>query len=294
MALKYLVTGASGRLGALVIEALLKTEAPGSVGALVRRPEAAAALEARGVTVRMGDYTDATSLRAAFEGVERLLLISSNAVGDREAQHRVAIASAVEAGVGFVAYTSILRATESPLTILPSEHVATERALAESGLRYAVLRNGWYTENYVMGAETAVGLGALYGAAGEGRISGAARRDYAEAAATVLRGALPESGRVFELAGDESFTLTEFAAEMSAISGKTVPYVALDEAGYTAALEGAGLPGPVAAMLADSDRGASEGGLYSEDRTLSRLIGRPTTSWRETLRAGMRPEVAAG
>ena len=287
MALKYLVTGASGQLGALVIEALLKTEAPESIGALVRRPEAAAALEAQGVVVRQGDYTDAVALRAAFDGVERLLLISSSEVGARAAQHQTAIDAAVAAGVGFVAYTSILRATESPLTILPEEHVATEQALAASGLRYAVLRNGWYSENYAMGAGTAVDLGALYGAAGAGRVSGAARRDYAEAAAAVLRGDLPESGTVYELAGDGAFTLAEFAAEISALSGKDVPYVALDEAGFKEALLGAGLPEPVAAMLADSDRGASEGGLYSEDRTLSRLIGRPTTDWRETLRAAL-------
>lgn len=287
MALKYLVTGASGQLGALVIEALLKTEAPESIGALVRRPEAAAPLEAQGVVVRQGDYTDAASLRAAFDGVERLLLISSSEVGARAAQHQTAIDAAVAAGVGFAAYTSILRATESPLTILPEEHVATERVLAVSGLRYAVLRNGWYSENYAMGAGTAVELGALYGAAGAGRVSGAARRDYAEAAAAVLRGDLPESGTVYELAGDAAFTLAEFAAEISALSGKDVPYVALDEAGYKEALLGAGLPEPVAAMLADSDRGASEGGLYSEDRTLSRLIGRPTTDWRETLRAAL-------
>ncbi|ETA51466.2 SDR family oxidoreductase [Ponticoccus alexandrii] len=290
MGLNYLVTGASGQFGALVIEALLKTETPESIGALVRRPEATAALEAQGVVVRQGDYTDAASLRVAFDGVERLLLISSSEVGARAAQHQTAIDAAVAAGVGFVAYTSILRATESPLTILPEEHVVTERALAASGLRYAVLRNGWYSENYAMGAGTAVDLGALYGAAGAGRVSGAARRDYAEAAAAVLRGDLPESGTVYELAGDEAFTLAEFAAEISALSGKDVPYVALDEAGYKEALLGAGLPEPLAAMLADSDRGAAEGGLYSEDRSLSRLIGRPTTDWRETLRAVLVPD----
>ncbi|MFZ7093650.1 SDR family oxidoreductase [Primorskyibacter sp. 2E233] len=287
MVLKYLVTGASGQLGAKVIEALLKTEAPRQIGGLVRRDEAAATLEAKGIEVQVASYTDPEALKAAFEGVERLLLVSSSEVGQRAEQHRNVISAAKAAGVNFVAYTSILGAKTSPLTVLPGEHVATEDALAASGLRYAVLRNGWYTENYVMGAGAAVAHGALIGAAGEGRISSASRQDYAEAAAAVLSGDLPESGTVYELAGDGSYNLTEFAAAISDLTGKQVPYVDMSADAYAAALVGAGLPEPVAQMLADSDRGASEGGLFSEDRTLSRLIGRPTTPWRETLKAGL-------
>ncbi|SPF80126.1 SDR family oxidoreductase [Pseudoprimorskyibacter insulae] len=287
MALKYLVTGASGQLGALVIDALLKAEDPASIGALVRRPEAAAALEAKGVTVRVASYTDAPALEAALAGVERLLLISSSEVGQRAVQHQTVIDAAKAAGVSFVAYTSILGAKTSPLTILPGEHVQTEEALAASGLPYAILRNGWYTENTVMAAPQAAESGALYGAMGTGKIAGAARADYADAAAKVLTGDLPASGTVYELAGDTGYSLTDFAAEIAAATGKPVAYTDLPQDAFAQALEGAGLPAPLAAMLADSDHGGSQGGLYSDDKTLSQLIGRPTTPWQTTLRAAL-------
>ncbi|WP_425102151.1 NAD(P)H-binding protein [Tropicibacter sp. S64] len=287
MALTYMVTGASGQLGGLVIEALLQRVAPEEIGALVRRPEAAAALEAKGLTVRVASYDDPAALEAAFAGVSRLLLISSSEVGQRAAQHANAIAAAKAAGVDFVAYTSLLGAKGSPLTVLAGEHVATEEALAASGLPHAVLRNGWYTENYVMGAGSALQHGALIGAAGEGRISSAARVDYAEAAAAVLAGPLPESGTVYELAGDTSYDLAEFAAEISRLSGKDIPYVNMTGPEYAGALLGAGLPEPVAQMLANSDEGAAQGGLYSGSGDLSRLIGRGTTPWQETLKAAI-------
>lgn len=285
MSLKYLITGASGQLGALTIQALLKTESPDSIGALVRRPEAAAPLEALGITVRIASYDDPEALTTALQGVARLLLISSSEVGQRASQHTNVIAAAKSADVGFVAYTSILKADSSPLTVLPGEHVATETALAESGLSYAILRNGWYTENYAMGATAALELGALYGAAGTGRISSAARADYADAAAAVLTGPLPATGTIYELAGDTSYTLADFAAEISQISGKDIAYVNLPEQDYAKALTGAGLPAPVAQMLADSDTGAAQGGLHSTDTTLQTLIKRPTTAWQTTLNA---------
>lgn len=285
--LDYLVTGASGQLGALVLQQL-KAAAPGArIGALVRRAEAAPALEAEGFAVRIASYDDPAALQAALAGVAKLLLVSSSEVGKRAAQHGNVIAAAKAAGVGFVAYTSILNAAASPLTVLPGEHVATEEALAASGLDYAVLRNGWYTENYVMGAGAALAHGALIGAAGEGRIASAAREDYAAAAVAVLTAETPARGTVYELAGDDSYTLAEFAAALSELSGKDIPYVNMSEADYAAALEGAGLPAPVAQMLADSDKGAAQGGLYSDDSTLSALIGRATTPWKETLRAGI-------
>ncbi|MFW2541934.1 SDR family oxidoreductase [Primorskyibacter sp. 2E107] len=287
MALKYMVTGASGQLGGLVIEALLANVPASEIGALVRRPEAAAALEAKGVTVRVADYTDPAALSAAFSGVDRLLLISSSEVGQRTSQHEAVINAAQAAGVGFLAYTSLLAAKTSPLTVLAGEHVATEEALAASGLSYAVLRNGWYTENYVMGVPAALEHGALIGAAGEGRISSAARRDYAEAAAAVLTGDLPDSGTVYELAGDASYTLADFAAELSKSSGKDIPYVNMSGEDYAGALKSAGLPEPVALMLANSDEGAAQGGLYSPSTDLSDLIGRGTTPWQDTLKAAL-------
>ena len=283
MSVKYMVTGASGQLGALVIDALLARVPSADVGALVRRPAAATALEAKGVSVRVASYDDPAALEAAFAGVERLLLVSSSEVGQRAAQHQNVIDAAKAAGVDFIAYTSILKADTSPLTVLPGEHVATEKALAASGVPHAVLRNGWYTENYASGVPTTLASGGMIGTVGEGRISSAPRADYAEAAAVVLTGKLPETGTVYELAGDDSYSLPEFAALLSELSGKPISYTNLAPEAYKTALLEAGLPEPVASMLADSEEGASKGGLYSDDRTLSRLIGRPTTPLRGVL-----------
>ncbi|MFC6199616.1 SDR family oxidoreductase [Ponticaulis profundi] len=285
--IKYMVTGASGQLGALTIDALLKTVPASDIGALVRREEAAAPLRAKGVTVRIASYDDEAALVSAFRDVERLLLISSSEVGQRARQHANVIDAAKANDVDFIAYTSLLRADTSPLTLLAGEHNATENALAASGLTYAVLRNGWYTENYAMSAGQAVEHGTVLGAAADGKISSAARADYADAAAAVLTGDIPASGTIYELAGDTAYTLAEFADEISKLSGKTVTYTNLSQADYEQALKDAGLPDPVADMLANSDAGAAKGGLYSAETTLSDLIGRKTTPWQDTLKAAL-------
>jgi NAD(P)H dehydrogenase (quinone) len=270
------ITGATGQLGRLVIQSLLAKLPATQIVAAVRNPARAVDLAAQGVQIRQADYTDPASLVTAFQGAEKVLLISSSEIGQRAAQHRNVIDAAKKAGVSLVAYTSILHADRSPLG-LAAEHAATEAYLRESGLPHVLLRNGWYTENYLASVPPALQHGAFIGSAGEGRISSAARVDYADAAAVALT-ASGQAGKVYELAGDDSYTLTEFAAELSRQSGKPVPYVNLPEADYKAALLGAGLPEPIANLLADSDVGASKGGLFDEQRQLSALIGRPTTS----------------
>lgn len=280
----YAITGASGHLGRLALDALLKTVNPAQVVALVRDPTKLADAAARGVQVRRFDYDAPETLGPALTGVDRLLLISSSEVGKRAPQHQAVIDAAKAAGVGFVAYTSILRADVSPMG-LAVEHRETEEALKASGLPHALLRNGWYTENYVQSAPVALAHGTLLGSAGEGKISGASRADYAAAAAKVLTGE-PVS-KVYELAGDEAFTLTQFAQALSEIAGKPVVYTDLPEADYAAALKAAGLPAPIADMLAESDAKAAKGALFDDGRTLSKLIGRPTTPFRETLAAGV-------
>lgn len=270
------ITGATGQLGRLVIQSLLNKLPASQIVAAVRNPARAADLAALGVQVRKADYTDPALLEAAFQGAEKVLLISSSEIGQRAAQHRNVIDAAKKAGVSLVAYTSILHADRSPLG-LAAEHAATEAYLRESGMPNVLLRNGWYTENYLASVPPALQHGAFIGSAGEGRISSAARVDYADAAAVALT-ASGQAGKVYELAGDDSYTLTEFAAELSRQSGKPVPYVNLPEADYKAALLGAGLPEPIANLLADSDVGASKGGLFDDQHQLSALIGRPTTS----------------
>jgi NAD(P)H dehydrogenase (quinone) len=279
------VTGATGQLGRIVIDALLKKVPAAEIVAAVRTPAKAADLAALGVIVRQADYGQPETLEAAFAGVDKLLLISGSEVGQREAQHKAVIDAAKAAGVGFIAYTSLLHADTSPLG-LGVEHRATEALLKAAGIPFALLRNGWYTENYAASIPAALAHHAFIGAAGEGRIASAARQDYAEAAAEVMTRD-DQAGKVYELSGDDSYTLAQFAAEIAAQSGEKVDYVNLSQADFAAALKGAGLPEGLAEMLADSDAGAEKGGLFDDSRQLSKLIGRPTTSWQAVIRAAL-------
>ncbi|WP_414831696.1 SDR family oxidoreductase [Afifella sp. YEN Y35] len=283
---RYAVTGASGQLGRLVIADLVRRVGAEAVVAIVRDPAKSAGLFPEGVTIREGDYERPETLDAAFAGVERLLLISSNAVGRRAGQHRNVVEAAKRAGVQRIAYTSLLHADRSTLG-LAEEHRDTEAALATSGLAVTLLRNGWYTENYAASIPPALEHGALMGSADGGRIASAARADYAEAAAVALVDDT-EPRQVHELAGDEAYTLTEFAAEISRQSGQTVAYADMPEAEYREALKSAGLPDGVAAMLADSDAGAAKGDLFDDTHELSRLIGRPTTPFAATIEAALK------
>jgi NAD(P)H dehydrogenase (quinone) len=281
------LTGTTGQLGRLVIESLLRRNVdPSTVVALVRNPAKAAETAARGIVVRRADYSDEEGLVAALQGVRRLLLISSSELGQRTAQHGRVINAARRAGVPEIIYTSLLHADSSPLN-LAEEHLATEKLLAASGLAFTILRNGWYTENYTASLPAALAHGVLVGSAGEGRIASAARADYAEAAAQVLTRPEPLQGETCELAGDDAYTLNDLAAEISRQSRRPIPYRNLPEAEYRAILLAAGLPEPLAAGLASWDVGASQGALFDDSRQLSRLIGRPTTSLADSVRASL-------
>jgi NAD(P)H dehydrogenase (quinone) len=281
----FLVTGAAGNLGALAVEALLaRGVAPSDIVATARDTDRLSAFVERGVVARRLDYDDSESVETALEGVHRVLLVSSSAVGQRAAQHRTVLEAAARKGVELVAYTSILRAGGSSLA-LAEEHVATEQVLADLGLPHVLLRNGWYLENYTAQVPVHLEHGVI-GAAGAGRISGAARADYAEAAAAALL-ADDSAGRVYELGGDEAFTMAEYAATLAEQSGQDVAYVDLPQADYTAALESAGVPAPYAALLADGDRGVAAGELYDASGDLSALIGRPTTPLADAVKAAL-------
>ncbi|KAB0670335.1 SDR family oxidoreductase [Oryzomonas sagensis] len=269
------ITGATGQLGRLVVAALLKKIPATDIVAAVRNVDKAKDLAALGVQVRHGDYSQPATWDGALKGADKLLLISSSEIGQRAAQHKTVIDAAKRAGVKFLAYTSVLHADTSVLG-LAGEHRETEALLRASGIPFALLRNGWYTENYTAGVPAALQLGAVYGCAGDGLISSAARADYAEAAAAVLT-ADNQAGRVYELAGDTAYTLTELAAEVSRRSGTAIGYVNLSEADYKGALLKAGLPEVVAELLANSDSGAAKGALFDDGRQLGKLIGRATT-----------------
>ncbi|HED1421290.1 TPA: SDR family oxidoreductase [Kluyvera georgiana] len=276
------ITGATGQLGQHVFANLLNTTAANQLVAVVRNPAKAEALSQKGVVVRQADYGDEAALTRALQGVDKLLIISSSEVGQRAPQHRNIINAAKAAGVKFIAYTSLLHADTSPLG-LADEHVATEKMLADSGIPYALLRNGWYTENYLASAPAALEHGVFIGAAGEGKIASATRADYAAAAARVIAED-GHAGKVYELAGDHGWTLSELAAELAKQSGKNVVYQNLSQADFAAALKSVGLPAGLADMLADSDVGASKGGLFDDSHTLSKLIGRPSTSLAESVK----------
>ncbi len=272
------ITGATGHLGRLAIAAL---KARGATPIALARDPAKAADQ--GVETRAFDYTTADP--AALKGVETLVLISSNDFNDRAGQHRKVIAAAKAAGVKRLIYTSILKGDQSPM-VLAQDHIATEAALREAGIPATILRNGWYTENYTGSLGAALQHGAIIGAAGEGRVNSAARKDYAEAiAVTALDNA--HAGKTYELAGDAAHSGADFAAAVSMAAGKPVAYVPMSQADYARALIGFGLPEGFAQVLADSDARAGEGALSDDSHTLSRLIGRPTTPIAETIAAAL-------
>jgi NAD(P)H dehydrogenase (quinone) len=272
------ITAANGQLGQLVIKKLKALIPAREIYALARTPAKATTLD---VTVREADYSKPSTLATALVGVDTVLLISSSEIGKRESQHKNVINAAREAGVQRIIYTSLLHADTSPLS-LAGEHLATENALKNSGLRYTILRNGWYTENYTQSIPAALANGAFIGSAGEGRISLAARADYAEAAVAVLTSD-GHDGATYELAGDVSYTLTDLAQEISRQAGKNIPYSDMPQAAYADILKQVSLPPEFAEAIASYDVAASQNALLDENRVLSRLIGRPTTTLAESV-----------
>ena len=274
------VTAATGQLGQLVIKALLDGGiAPSNLIAIVRNPDKAAPLVAQGITVRQADYDQPTALAAALTGVDRILLISGVDL-NRAQQHRNVVEAARAAGVGLLAYTSVVNADTSKL-MLAADHKTTEDIIRNSGVPFALLRNSWYIENYTSNLPQTLESGVIWGSAGGGRVSAATRADYAAAAAAVLSGE-GHANRVYELGG-EGFTMSELAGEISKQSGTEVVYQNLPIEEYTKVLVGAGLPEPYAVVLADADRAISEGELFTHNGDLSRLMGRPVTPLAEAV-----------
>ncbi len=280
--MKMGVTGASGQLGRLVVQQLLDRCQATDVVAIVRDPGKAADLAGAGVELRVADYDDRPSLDAAVAGLDKLLLISSNELGRRFAQHKNVIDAAKAAGVKHVIYTSAPKATTSALILAP-EHKATEEYLASSGLSYTVLRNNWYTENYAQSIQTARETGTLVAAAGEGRVASASRADYAEAAAVVLVGEGHE-GKVYELSGDHAWDYNELAATIAEVTGTPCSYKAVEPAEIAAAMTAAGLDENVAGFVAALDGNIAEGALADATDDLATLTGRPTTPLKETVK----------
>jgi NAD(P)H dehydrogenase (quinone) len=281
--MSIIVTGATGRLGRLIVEALLRRGAsPDQIVAVGRNVAKAADLGDRGIVVVPADYDDVDSLRRAVAGTDELMLVSGSAAGKRE-QHRNVIDVAKDAGVGLIAYTSIAKADRSTLK-LAADHRTTEQDITASGLPYVFLRNSWYLENYTSQLPTYLERG-IIGAAGDGKISAATRADLAEAAAAVLTTG-GHTNQVYELGG-EGFTMTELAAEISRQTGKQVTYTDLPVDKYVEVLAAAGTPEPEAELIADGDRGVARGDMHVEADDLQRLIGRRPTSLADAIRAAL-------
>ncbi|CCQ47731.1 quinone oxidoreductase 2 [Pseudarthrobacter siccitolerans] len=284
--MSIVVTGATGQLGRHVVEALLERKVPAQeIVATGRSLEKLADFAERGVQVKGMDYADPASVAEALKGASKVLLISGSEVGQRVEQHRTVIEAAKAEGVELLAYTSIANADTTGMK-LAAEHQATEAILRESGVPFVLLRNGWYLENYTDQLPGTLAQGAIAGSAGEGRVSAAARADYAHAAAAVLV-ADGQAGRIYELGGDEPFTMAELAAEISAAAGKHISYQDLPAPEYAGMLAGFGVPETFADILADSDLGIARGDLLVSTGDLRKLIGRPTTSLAEAVRSAV-------
>ncbi|MGQ9520618.1 MAG: SDR family oxidoreductase [Candidatus Fervidibacter sp.] len=276
------VTAATGQLGRKVIGFLVQKLGPSEIVAAVRNPFKASDLAAKGVQIREADYDQPETLEKAFRGMQKVLLISSPAVGRRVQQHRNAVEAAKIAGVEHLVYTSVLHADKSRLGVIAEEHHQTEALIKSSGLNYTILRNGWYAENYAPIIQAAASKGELLTSSGEGRISAAPRKDYAEAAAVVLT-TDGHFGKIYELAGDEAFTMTDLAAEISQLIGKKILCRNVTPDEYARWLVEAGFPETVARFFASMEEALSQGDLYDDSHQLSQLLGRQTSSWREVV-----------
>ena len=283
--MKIAITGATGQLGNLVIEQLLQLTAAQNIVALVRKIDKAEHFKVQGIEPREFDYDRPETLVPALLGIDKLLLISANEIGRRTPQHQAVIDAAKVAGVPYLAYTSLLRADTSPLG-LAQEHRETEKLIQDSGLRYTFLRSNWYSENYLAGVAHTIEIGTLFGAAQDGRISSASRIDYAEAAAKVLTSTGHEN-KTYELAGSESFSLSDLATFIGQAVNKDIIYQNLSAEEYTQGLTQAGLPAGLVDVIVDADIQTIQGAMYSDSKDLEQLIGHKTTSIQDAIKAAL-------
>ena len=282
--MSIVVTGASGQLGRLTADLVLDRVPASEVILTTRHPEALSDLAERGASVRPADFDQPETLVEAFAGGERLLLISTDDLGRRTAQHRATIEAAREAGVRHVTYTSYLNPVEENPAVITPSHQATEQALRESGLAWTMLRNAFYAEYQVPAGAQAIASGRLVHNSGDGRIAYVSREDCAAAAAAVLTTDGHEN-KAYDITGPEALSQDDVAALLSEVSSRPVEAVALDDEAFIQGLTAAGVPEPAALEFASYGRAIREGYLGEASGAVENLTGRPPRSLREVFEA---------
>ena len=278
----YLVTGATGALGGLVVRALIQEQgvAPECIGALTRRPDAAAELAAAGVQVRTADFDTPETLVAAFEGVGTLLIVSTNdlGAGRRLAQHLNAVSAAAASGVKHILYTSMPRPDTSHVTFAP-DHAGTEDAIKASGIPYTILRNSWYAENLLASVPAALQQGVWANAAGDGKTAFLGRAEYASAAAAAMVNAEKFANQVFTLTGSQAFSNAEVAAKISEVTGRALQVLQVPLEAIVEGLIAHGFQEPIAHVFASFDQATGAGDLSDITEDFQTLTGRQPQSF---------------
>lgn len=281
-----LITGATGALGSATIDFLLKKTTPDQIVALVRDPEKAANLHAKGVAIRVGDYNNPASLEAAFQGVDQLLFVSSNDLNNRAAQHQNVVNAAKSAGVGRVVYTSFDRKTEdgsSPVAFVADSHLKAEQWLRESGIPYTIMLNGLYTDLLPMFlGETVLETGVIYQPSGAGKAAFALRNDMAEVAAELLT-TEGHAGKSYRIVAEEALSYADIAALLSEQTGKNIRHISPTAEAYIQTLAGAGVPEGQAGFFAAFAQAIEAGEFEQTDSDIEQLLGRKPTSVRAFL-----------
>ena len=272
--MSLVITGAGGQLGRRTAELLLDQVDPGSVVLVSRRPQELSDLTARGASARAGDFDDPTSLPEAFAGAERLLLISTDAVGRRVPQHRNAIEAARAAGVQAVAYTSLPNPAADNPAVVAQDHRETEALLAASGLQWTLLRNALYSEYRIPESQVALSSGTFAHNQGRGRTAYVSREDCAAAAAAWLAGGDEHAGRTYDITGPELLGADDLARAYAAAGGSPVTALDQPDDAFVAGLTAAGLPPAVAALLASFGAAIRDGHLDQRSTAVQDLTGR--------------------
>ena len=285
---KILITGATGKLGAEVADGLTRKLGPHNISVLARDLVKAVSLKDKGLKVIQGDYNDYDSLVRAFKGIDMLYFVSGNDIVIREVQHENVVKAAKESGVGHIIYTSFQRKTDdeaSPLALIISAHLLTERIIKASGLTYTIMKHALYSDGLPMFmGDQVINSGEIFLPAGNGKTSYTSRSDMASAGVSVLTSEGHEN-KTYEISTDKSYSFFDIATLLSELSGKQIRYTAPDAETYVAAMAKSGIPAGIMQGIVSFCQGIALGEFDCPDRDLEKLIGRKPQSLKEFLKS---------